>query len=99
MNDAVNLGVFLEDVVEGGLIGNFELVEVRTLAADQLNAVEGDDRGVVQAVDDDHIVAVFEESERGEGTDVPGAASLWARHCSQHELETLFLAESQRASR
>lgn len=61
LDDAVNGGVLLEDLVEGGLVGDVGLVEDRALPADQLHAVEGDLGGVVEAVDDDNIISVFEE--------------------------------------
>lgn len=73
VNHAVNLGVLLEDLVESILVGDVDLVEVGALAAEELNAVDGDLGGVVKAVDDDHIVAVLKKSEGGKRADVAGA--------------------------
>ena len=65
MNYAVNLGVLLEDLVEASLIGDIQLVELGTLATDELDAVDSDLGGVVEAVDNNNIVAVLEEGEGG----------------------------------
>lgn len=70
MNDAVNVGVGLEDLVEGGLIGDIQLGELGLLAGDQLNALQGFGGGVVQIVRDDNLVASLEKSEGGEGANV-----------------------------
>lgn len=51
----------LEDLLEARLVGDIDLVEGGPLAAQQLDAVQADLGGVVQAVDDNHIVAVLEE--------------------------------------
>lgn len=73
MNHAVDLGVLLEDLVEGGLVGDVDLVEVGSLAAEEFDAVNRDLGGVVEAVDDDHIVSVLEKGQGGEGADVARA--------------------------
>lgn len=70
MDDAVNGRVLGEDVVEGLLVGDVDLVEVGATAAEQLDAVEGNLGRVVQAVDDDDIVAVLEEGQRRERANV-----------------------------
>ena len=70
MNDAVNVGVGLEDLVEGGIIGDIQLGELGLLAGDQLNALQGFGGGVVQIVRDDNLVASLEKSEGGEGANV-----------------------------
>ncbi|GJC78324.1 hypothetical protein ColLi_01162 [Colletotrichum liriopes] len=66
VDDTVNLGVLLEDLIEAGLVGDVNLVEVGALAAQELNAVDGDLGRVVEAVDNDNIVAVLEQREGGE---------------------------------
>ncbi len=76
MNDAVNLRVCLEDLLERSLVGNIDLVEDWPPAAQQLNAVQADLGGVVQAVDNNHIVAVLEESEGCEGPNVASATAV-----------------------
>lgn len=63
----------LEDLLEGRLVGDIDLVEDGPLAAQQLDAVQADLGGVVQAVDDNHIVAVLEECERRERSNVASA--------------------------
>lgn len=63
MNDAVNGRVLGEDIVNGLLVGDVDLVEVRAAATEQLDSVEGHFGRVVQAVDNDDVVAVLEEGE------------------------------------
>ncbi|GKT45248.1 uncharacterized protein ColSpa_05429 [Colletotrichum spaethianum] len=75
VDDAVDLGVLLEDGIEAGLVGNVDLVEVGALAAQELDAVDGDLGRVVEAVDNDHIVAVLEQGEGGEGANVAGTTA------------------------
>lgn len=72
MDDAVDLGVCLEDLVERRLVCDICLVELGPLAADELNAVEGDLGGVVEIIYNHHLVAILEKGERGEGADVSG---------------------------
>lgn len=66
VNDAVNVAVLLEDGIEGLLIGDIALGILGLLAADQLNAVDDFLGGVVEVVNDDDLVAGFEEGEGGE---------------------------------
>lgn len=73
VDDAVNVGVGLEDLVEGSLVGDIELGELGLLAGDQLNALQGLGRGVVQVVGDDDLVASLEQSEGGERANVARA--------------------------
>ena len=73
VDDTVDGRVLGEDLVDGLLVSEVDLVEVGATAADQLNAVEGDLGGVVEVVDDDDIVAVLQESEGGEGANVAGS--------------------------
>lgn len=70
MDDAVDGWVLLKDRVEGRLVGHIDLVEGRALPAQELYAVEGHSRRVVQAVGDDDIIAVFKEREGSEGANV-----------------------------
>lgn len=62
-----------EDFVELLLICDVAGVELRSFAADKLNAADDFCGGVVEVVDDDHFIICFEESESGEGADVAGA--------------------------
>ena len=75
MNDTINGRVLGKDLIEALVIGHIDLIEVGAAAAQQLNAVEGDLGGVVEGVDDDDVVAVLEEGEGGEATNVAGATA------------------------
>lgn len=70
MDDAVDVGVFLEDGVKGRFVGDVDLVVFRFLPADELYSVEGFGRGVVEVVNYNYFVARFEECEGCEGADV-----------------------------
>jgi hypothetical protein len=63
-----------EDIVEGSLVGDVDLVEVRAAAADELNAVESNLGRVVQVVDNNDVVAVLEEGKRRERANVARSA-------------------------
>lgn len=75
VNDTVDGRVLGKDFVEASLVRHVDLVEDGTATAEQLNAVESDLGGVVEAVDDDDIVSVFEEGEGGEGANVASATA------------------------
>ena len=70
MDDIVNVGVLVKDLVEGHLVGQIGLVELGAAAAEELDAVEGDLGRVVETVDNDDIVAILKQGEGGEGADV-----------------------------
>ena len=70
VNNAVDLGVLGEHVVEAGLVCDVDLVEGRALAADKLNAVYSGLGRVEETIDNDDIVVVLEEGEGSEGPDV-----------------------------
>lgn len=73
VDDTVDVGVFLEDIIQGLFVGDVEVVVVRPSAADEFNAVEDFGRGVVKVVDNDDRVVGFKESEGSEGANVAGA--------------------------
>lgn len=75
MDDTVNLGVLSEDLVESSLVCDIGLVELRSLAADELNAVEGDPGGVVEVIDDHDLVAILEQRKCGERANVAGTTA------------------------
>jgi hypothetical protein len=75
VDDAVDLGVLDEDLVDALFVRHVDLVEERPAAADGLDAVERNYRRVVERVDDDDIVAVLEQSQRGEGANVAGSTA------------------------
>ena len=70
MNHIVNIGMRLEHFVQGCFIGDVELDKLGLLAADQFNAMKSLLKGVVQIIDDDHLVASLKKSKNREGTDV-----------------------------
>lgn len=88
MNHTVNGRVLLENLIESLLVGHIELVEGRTAAGQQLNAVEGNLGRVVEGVDNDNIVTVLKQGKRGEGANV---ASATARSKNEVVSNGLFL--------
>jgi hypothetical protein len=73
VNDVVDIWVLLEDFVERSLICDIALVKSRSLAANELDAVDDFWRGVVKVVDDDDFVVCFEECKGRERANVAGA--------------------------
>lgn len=73
MDDRVNLGVLVEDIVESLLVGNVHLVELWSLSSDELNAVDDFIVGVVEIVDNDNVVVGLEEGDDSERTNVAAA--------------------------
>jgi hypothetical protein len=76
VDDAVNVRVLLEDIVEVLLVGDVDLVVFWFLAADQLYPVESLERRIVEIVNNDDIVSGFEESKGSERPNVAGA-TVW----------------------
>lgn len=74
MDDRVNRRVLRKDFIESLLVANINLVERRPLSAEELNSVNGLLRGVVEAVNDDDIIAGVQKLEGGEGANVARAA-------------------------
>ena len=70
MDDAVNVWVLLKHLVEGGFVGNIEVVEGGLLAADELDAVQDFGGRVVEIIGDDDFVVILQETEGREGADV-----------------------------
>jgi hypothetical protein len=70
VNNTVDSGVRGKDLVELVLLGDIGLVELRSLAADELDAVEGDFGRVVEVVYNHDIVAVLQEGQRRERANV-----------------------------
>lgn len=75
MNHAVNGRVLREDLIERLVVGDVDLVEVGAATAEELNSVESNLGGVVEVVDDHDIVAMLEEGEGSEATDVASATA------------------------
>lgn len=73
MNNAVDVWVFLEDIIQSRFVCDVHFVERRSLAGDELNTVDDFFRGIVEVVDDDNVVARLEKSNDSEGTNVTAA--------------------------
>jgi hypothetical protein len=61
VNDTVDVWMRSKDLVQALLVCDVDLVKFRSLSAEQLNAIEGNLRGVVQAVDNHDLVAMLEQ--------------------------------------
>lgn len=75
MDDAVNIRMVLKNLVEGAIVGDIELVKLRSLAANQLNPIDGLFRRIVQVVGNDDLVPGFQQGEGGERSNVSGASA------------------------
>jgi hypothetical protein len=73
VDDIVNVGVVGENLVEGLFIGYVNIVEVGSLAADGLDAVDDLLGRVVEIVDNDDLVVGLEQGEGGKSTNVSSA--------------------------
>ena len=62
VDNAVNLRMSSEDLIEFILVGEVDLVECRSLATYEFNAVESNLGRVVEIIYDDDFVAMFEQS-------------------------------------
>lgn len=76
VDDIVNVWVLFKHLVERGLVCNVDLVEGRSLAADELDAVHDFWRRVVEVVDDDDLVVCLEEGEGRERANVAGSTAI-----------------------
>jgi hypothetical protein len=76
VNDTVDGRVGGKHLVELLLVGDIGLVELGSLAADELDAVYGNLGRVVEVVHDDHLVAMLQQSQGGERADVARAAVI-----------------------
>jgi len=80
VNHAVDLGVLLKDLVKTGIVGHVDLVERGALPADELDAVDGNLGRVVEVVNNDDIITILEQSERGKRPNVTGATASHNQH-------------------
>ncbi len=80
MDDAVDLGCLAKTSPGGGLVRNIDLVEGRSLSRDELNAIDCDYGGIVETIDNDDIVTVLEQRERGKGPDVAGTTASHSQY-------------------
>ncbi len=74
MNNTVNVRVRRKNLVEGSLVGNVDIMEGRALARDQLDTIEAFFGCIVQAINDNNLMAGFQKSEDCEGANVANAA-------------------------
>jgi len=63
VDDRVDLWVFGKDIVQGLLVRNVHVVELRALSGDELDAVDDFLLRVVEVVDDDDIVVGLEQGK------------------------------------
>lgn len=70
VHDGIDVGVLCEDVIESNPVGDVDLVECGSLSADEVHAIDGFLRRVVEIVDDHDVVAGDEQFERREGANV-----------------------------
>jgi hypothetical protein len=61
VDHTVDIWMGCKDLLKSSLIGDVDLVEVRSLAANKLNAIQGDFGGIVETVYDNDSVAMFEK--------------------------------------
>lgn len=57
-------------LLKSSFISDVDVVKFRPLAANKLNAIQRDLGGVVEIINNNYFVAVFEKSERGEGSNI-----------------------------
>ena len=74
MDHTVNLGMCGKDLIEAFFIGDVDLVEVWSRSTEQLYAIEGNFGRIVETVNDHDLIAMLEEGQRGERSDVTGAS-------------------------
>ena len=76
MNDAVNIGMFREYIVESLLVPDVKTDEVWSFAADEFYAVNDLLGRIVEIVDNDNLVPSFEEGEGSEGANVASTPEI-----------------------
>lgn len=74
VNHSVNLGVFLENLIQAFLIGDIDIIELGLRPADELDTVEDLLTRVIQVVHDDNIIPSAYKLQRGEGTDISSSS-------------------------
>ena len=74
MDDAVDVGMRSENLVQFFLGRNVHLVEGRATSADDVNALQGDYRRIVEVIDQNDTKPILEEGEGGEGANVARSA-------------------------
>jgi hypothetical protein len=75
MNHTIDVRMRSKDLVHSIFICDVDLVEGWPLAAKQLNAIERNFGGVVKAVDNDDLVAMFEKRQTRKRPNVTSATA------------------------
>lgn len=76
MDHAVDIRIRGEDLVKRGFIGDVNVVVGRSSAGQQFNAANDFLGRIVLIVNDDNLVASFDEGYGGEGTNIPRSTIL-----------------------
>ena len=66
VDHTVNIWMGCKDFLQSSLISDVHLVEVRSLAANKLNSIQRDFRGIVETVYNNDFIAMFEKRKGGE---------------------------------
>ena len=66
VDDTVDIRMRSEDLVQSFFICDIDLVELWSLSAEQLNAVEGNLGGIVEGIDDDDFVTMLKKGKARE---------------------------------
>ena len=74
MNDALNVGVFVENAVKSLIIAKIYLIELGANAGDGLNAIQHDGLTVAEVIHDDGSLPCLNKLNDGLGTDKAGTA-------------------------
>jgi hypothetical protein len=74
VDDTVDVGVSCEDLAQGLLVGDVDLIEGWSFPADQLDAVQSYLRGVVEVIDNDYFIAMFEQGQSRERPNIASAS-------------------------
>ncbi len=70
MNDAVNVRMFIEDIIKSSFIGDIYIVKEWTFSTDQFDAVDTFLGGIVKIVDDDDLVVSLQEGKCSERSNI-----------------------------
>ena len=77
MNHIIDIRMLGKHLRKAGFVGDVDLVELRSLARDELDPVDACLGRIVQVVDDDNLVVCLQQREDSEGADVAGSAVLY----------------------
>jgi hypothetical protein len=74
VDDTVQIGVVPKDFVERLLVGDIDLSELWPLPANQFDAIQGFDGGIIQVIGNDDLVTGFEQGQGRERPDIARSA-------------------------